>query len=1097
MAFDGFLSLGGIELINAQRTRAYVENLLPAFPLVHRTNDYETINLALEQSDYTTPFLDGADWVDTDRTDNEKGGASALVHNYTHGFYGLYPLSITGIGDSTMSASVTEGILDGGSVGAERDASRNIRVRGLLIGESDASVESGLTWLRNALRANSCGMHGDSCGYSDLRYFLSPPDVCIPLYTDIPRAGETFNFGALTPATSPLFGKYGDGGKPLQPMSAEWLGQVESGGPNGEIYTSIDYTLLDGVVIRFGALEPRGSETIVEYGPYKILRTNRVINPRFALDTRGWVETFGKLNRIVGANGNSYGGGRLVIPGSPNSFRFNWAPDPSFENGDPVSNGWRSPQGVTAVADGTAPQGGSVAVVPATPGGSSLEVSLLGPIDGEVPGTISFWKKGDQDITVQVFTNLGAWAFTTVLTGLAAGWERVSALTVPMGAGYVMKLSTNGAQEIRVDGFLVEDAPVMGGFFSGDTPDEPGPELDYGFVGGLPSGASRLRVGLSGKISFETTQTNSIGREGIASFSMRSIYSEETVLAELLNEANEVVGSTVVQPSPSWQRFYVGTNNNLRTRLRFTSQGFEFDVDEVMIEAGSAINPYLDGDAAPESPAYDPANVKPGGRAGDGAYAVNWLGAPHLSETMQTWTGYTRIFLQRSFRPYLIVDQGVIPNVRYDNSFAAELYASEQIREIDRTYHRAYTTTGVQRIRDWKTTVGAATEVDFIITARPHSFSTQGQRSFQDYDFPPEFFSDEVVNLITTPLLTGSAAGITRYGGAGSGPTLDPGVATYVISSSATPSDTFGMLFPAFTVGVDLEPLTDYVFSAEIFGGVDTRLSIRGTGIATSAPNVTKVAGGGFEVRSTSFRTSNSGSVNLGVLNSDDIPAANIVVAIRKAMLTIGSRVFPYFDGSTPDTAAYDYSWLGAVQASKSRRAIPVNEVSLIVDPDLPILPRPPMAPAIPDLALEPQTDWTRYYIPIESYAVPLWATAIPTVTFKTKNQAIRQVRVRFHPNPFNYPINKIDPLGYCGEFLLSYLPRNSSLTVDGITQSAYASVAGGETVTANHLLYGTDGAPMDWPELSCGLQYVMTVDIPPGTDFDNLGFEVFTNIRE
>lgn len=103
----------------------------------------------------------------------------------------------------------------------------------------------------------------------------------------------------------------------------------------------------------------------------------------------------------------------------------------------------------------------------------------------------------------------------------------------------------------------------------------------------------------------------------------------------------------------------------------------------------------------------------------------------------------------------------------------------------------------------------------------------------------------------------------------------------------------------------------------------------------------------------------------------------------------------------------------------------------------------------------------------------------LPTIVLNTLAAGTRQVRIRFTPNPFGYPVDKIDPCGYCSEFILSYLPPNAELTIDGLTRSAFASVAGGDAQPASQLLYGTDGVPMTWPELSCGIDYVMTVDIP------------------
>lgn len=75
-----------------------------------------------------------------------------------------------------------------------------------------------------------------------------------------------------------------------------------------------------------------------------------------------------------------------------------------------------------------------------------------------------------------------------------------------------------------------------------------------------------------------------------------------------------------------------------------------------------------------------------------------------------------------------------------------------------------------------------------------------------------------------------------------------------------------------------------------------------------------------------------------------------------------------------------------------------------------------------------------------------------------------------------------IDPYSYCGEFILSYLPANAELVVDGVLTRAWASIGGAPSVPASNLLYGTDGSPIVWPEMACGIPYVLTVDVPVGT---------------
>jgi hypothetical protein len=114
---------------------------------------------------------------------------------------------------------------------------------------------------------------------------------------------------------------------------------------------------------------------------------------------------------------------------------------------------------------------------------------------------------------------------------------------------------------------------------------------------------------------------------------------------------------------------------------------------------------------------------------------------------------------------------------------------------------------------------------------------------------------------------------------------------------------------------------------------------------------------------------------------------------------------------------------------------------------------------------------------------VPVWSDALPVVTIRAKGEPVKQARVRFYPNPLGLDLGELEPCDFCGEFIVSFIPRWSTLTVDSIRQRAYVTSPGGIVRPASHLLYASDGGPMVWSSLSCGLQYKMTVDMVPTDD--------------
>jgi len=187
---------------------------------------------------------------------------------------------------------------------------------------------------------------------------------------------------------------------------------------------------------------------------------------------------------------------------------------------------------------------------------------------------------------------------------------------------------------------------------------------------------------------------------------------------------------------------------------------------------------------------------------------------------------------------------------------------------------------------------------------------------------------------------------------------------------------------------------------------------------------------------------------------------------------------FPYFDGNTPDVGEWDFQWEGAPNESASsarpREAVydPLN------DPDCPRPPAPPRPPAITDDCIVSTGTWSRYWAVIPDDYVTEWLSMVPTIALHIGDAPARQVRIRIYPNPLDQP-----PETFVGDWIseqiVSYMPPNSSLLIDGVDQRVWAEVSAGPRLRADHLLYGTNGEPATWPVLSCGLAYLASFDVP------------------
>jgi hypothetical protein len=203
-------------------------------------------------------------------------------------------------------------------------------------------------------------------------------------------------------------------------------------------------------------------------------------------------------------------------------------------------------------------------------------------------------------------------------------------------------------------------------------------------------------------------------------------------------------------------------------------------------------------------------------------------------------------------------------------------------------------------------------------------------------------------------------------------------------------------------------------------------------------------------------------------------------ILLDAAMVTL-SNLFDYFDGSTPDTEQFTYSWEGATNASPSMRATneTVGAFDPLADPDCPPLPSPPRPPAVPSDCIDEVGTWRRYWASISEDVISDWMAVIPTLSITTGAEAARQVRIRVYENPDNLDPDTIDLSVWHSEQIVSYIPPNTVITLDGVSQRTWAEVDGGDSRPADKLLYGTGGTPATWPVLSCGQGYLLSFDAP------------------
>lgn len=138
MAYEGWLSFAGTELINNQRTATYANRA--GMSVRHRAR---SLAASLGDAPYLDPATDNAPWYDDNVPESGR-------------FFGVYGTSLAGADKSTLTATWTELLTDGGVPGAYRRASKEVQVQATLLAADTAALSYGLGWLASALRGSSC-----------------------------------------------------------------------------------------------------------------------------------------------------------------------------------------------------------------------------------------------------------------------------------------------------------------------------------------------------------------------------------------------------------------------------------------------------------------------------------------------------------------------------------------------------------------------------------------------------------------------------------------------------------------------------------------------------------------------------------------------------------------------------------------------------------------------------------------------------------------------------------------------------------------------------------------------------------------------------
>lgn len=173
MVYEGYLRVGGVEVVNTERARGYTRTSPCPVWWIDDTVACPGLAEAVGDQPYVYDNISEAPWYDR--------SLAALSSR----FYGVVGLRIDGLSDSTRATSRTEGVTPGGSLGATRKGMRDVRVRATLIAEGLDALDYGSEWMSSAFDGG-CGLHSSGCGLMDADMLTA----CPPIRGEVPDFTE-------------------------------------------------------------------------------------------------------------------------------------------------------------------------------------------------------------------------------------------------------------------------------------------------------------------------------------------------------------------------------------------------------------------------------------------------------------------------------------------------------------------------------------------------------------------------------------------------------------------------------------------------------------------------------------------------------------------------------------------------------------------------------------------------------------------------------------------------------------------------------------------------------------------------------------------
>lgn len=1094
MTYQGYMALANdlgttLELVNAARVKAYTDNLAPTLGL-RGCEDCEGLEAALGET-YSTPAEDNAPWYDPTIPD-------------TADFYGVYPLNFEGIDDSTRVIESAELTGDGSVVVGSRYTGKDIRVQGMAFAKTEAALYEGVSWLDSALNGTEEGR----CFGDRLNVFAScppvedlPEDFATP-YTQVnpPSAAElaawTTTSGPITSSAGGVDFAWTDG-DPLKVACREITGLIPGEQyqlrfrpqANGNYYVSIS----DGCAERYTNLLPDPRLTAI----------NLTTNGSTSVDTRpstGAPDGGSYFSRLIVAINTTSpmiffltGTGTSAIPVvGDESYTFSWYAQ-KIGAGGPSSRLdyiWYDPAGtqIGIINSGSSNSPGATwtrysETIVAPPGAAYLQPRLAWSGIAVAGQTLN---------VAQTMLNIGTSAPDYIDGDYPeARW-----------------LGTTNASASSVSR-NVDEETIFGWQTVHNPPTEP-TVLDFiarestaylsvqslAFAGAAPTTVLQVqqssvrRVAHPGVVAFGTGNDAVAPSDGWTHLAPAAMRVDWSILQSSIRTTatNPSGGVSTYLTSHGPQRTLYGLTPGSRYRLMIEFQAFYRSTG---VAASAALVPQVSiSNSSGQFVAYTDDNP--------GSFQYFWV-------IEFTATATSSVLL---FHPAANLAMGSSGDVfwQFDEYMVEEVMVTDTVppqpgRNQARTMYEVKASQGPVLTNLRRVACGVMAQVTYSLRAgKPFKYRSPvfagGLPSGPSQVVADTPCSDDglpqIVNYAYNPSLEVDATDWATGGISASG--------ARTASASAVVGDFLYRASAPNTPGNRLNEVTAYYLVSNVTGGP---IPLPGDTITVSIyfrPTIATWFGTytwSMQVTSTGFPPlSAAGSQVANVLNQwyrieqtftlpFNVPLEVIEVHVNTPVaITQGGGMdvdgFQIERGPVA-TQVFDQTVTGvewSATAGSSALLRDQTAVDISTDPDCPAPPAPPAPPEIDDSCVDSPTTYTRTVVSISENTVPRNLTAYPIITLTAGSADVRQARIRFWENPLGLNIDDLDPCSYEGEIIVSYLAAGATMTIDGVLQEAEVSLAGFDTQDANHVLYGPDGGPVQWPELSGGIPYLVTLEL-------------------